>query len=107
MGVVVLGLSAYAGYRTYDAYAKVSESDLLLANAEALALQEFMGCDRVRAKNTCSVYVGAKGEIKLFGGSVIKAGADGYVKFDGEVTCSGGGSTCCTMVECIDLYSLL
>ena len=34
MGVVVLGLSAYAGYRTYDAYAKVSESDLLLANAE-------------------------------------------------------------------------
>ena len=53
------------------------------------------------------MYVGAKGEIKLFGGSVIKAGADGYVKFDGEVTCSGGGSTCCTMVECIDLYSLL
>lgn len=38
MGAVVLGLSAYAGYRTYDAYAKVSESDLLLANAEALAI---------------------------------------------------------------------
>lgn len=39
MGAVVLGLSAYAGYRTYDAYAKVSESDLLLANAEALAIE--------------------------------------------------------------------
>ena len=37
MGAVVLGLSAYAGYRTYDAYHGVSESDLLLANAEALA----------------------------------------------------------------------
>lgn len=37
IGAVVLGLSAYAGYRTYDAYNGVSESDLLLANAEALA----------------------------------------------------------------------
>ena len=37
MGAVVLGLSAYAGYRTYDAYHGVSESDLLLANAEAVA----------------------------------------------------------------------
>ena len=37
MGAVVLGLSAYAGYRTYDAYHGVSESDLLLENAEALA----------------------------------------------------------------------
>lgn len=37
MGAAVLGLSAYAGYRTYDAYHGVSESDLLLANAEALA----------------------------------------------------------------------
>ena len=39
MGAVVLGLSAYAGYRTYDAYNGVSESELLLANAEALAIQ--------------------------------------------------------------------
>ena len=37
LGAVVLGLSAYAGYRTYDAYAVNSEDDLLLANAEALA----------------------------------------------------------------------
>lgn len=40
IGAVVLGLSAYAGYRTYDAYNGVSESDLLLANAEALANQD-------------------------------------------------------------------
>lgn len=37
LGAVVLGMSAYAGYRTYDAYNGVNESDLLLANAEALA----------------------------------------------------------------------
>ena len=37
LGAVVLGLSAYAGYRTYDAYAGNGEDDLLLANAEALA----------------------------------------------------------------------
>lgn len=41
MGAVVLGLSAYAGYRTYNAYNGVSESDLLLANAEALANGEY------------------------------------------------------------------
>lgn len=40
LGAVVLGLSVYAGYRTYDAYNGVSESDLLLANAEALADDE-------------------------------------------------------------------
>ena len=36
LGAVVLGLSAYAGYRTYDAYAGNSEDDLLLANAEGV-----------------------------------------------------------------------
>ena len=39
-GTVVSGMSAYAGYRTYDAYNGVNESDLLLADAEALADDE-------------------------------------------------------------------
>ena len=39
-GAVVSGMSAYAGYRTYDAYNGVNESDLLLADAEALADDE-------------------------------------------------------------------
>ena len=106
LGAVVLGMSAYAGYRTYDAYNGVSESDLLLANAEALAIQEFMGCDCNRSTRTCRVYVGAKGKVKLLGGTILEAGANGYVEFDGEVICSKGGegSTCCTMVECIDIY---
>ena len=60
MGAVVLGLSAYAGYRTYDAYNGVSESELLLANAEALAIQEFMGCDCYTSIRTCRIYVGRR-----------------------------------------------
>ena len=40
MGVVVLGLSAYVGYRTYNAYEeKALENDLLLDNVEALAVE--------------------------------------------------------------------
>lgn len=104
MGAVVLGLSAYAGYRTYDAYNGVSESELLLANAEALAIQEFMGCDCYNSIRTCHIYVGATGRVKLLGGTILQAGADGYVEFVGEVVCSKGGNTCCTMAECIDLY---
>ena len=51
LGAVVLGMSAYAGYRTYDAYNGVNESDLLLANAEALAgPDEGPKCDN---KNGC------------------------------------------------------
>lgn len=63
MGAVVLGLSAYAGYRTYDAYHGVSESDLLLANAEALASGEYdtyttWKCDAINKEDcgaSCSV----------------------------------------------------
>lgn len=40
LGAVVLSLSAYIGYRTYDACTDVNESDLLLANAEVLAQNE-------------------------------------------------------------------
>lgn len=46
LGAVVLGMSAYAGYRTYDAYNGVNESDLLLANAEALAGDEGGSSDK-------------------------------------------------------------
>lgn len=45
LGVVVLGLSAYAGYCTYNAYYGVSESDLLLANVEALATSGEAGAE--------------------------------------------------------------
>ena len=94
MGAVVLGLSAYAGYRTYDAYNGVSESELLLANAEALAIQEFMGCDCYTSIRTCRIYVGSTGGVKLRNGKILEPEADGYVEFVGEIVCSKGGNTC-------------
>lgn len=105
MAVAVAGLSAYTAHRTYTANNRNDSDDLLLANVEALFLPEFVGCDYVRTTSTCRIYIGAKEEIKLLGGSILEAGADGYVEFDGQVTCSAGGRTCCTMVECYDLYS--
>ena len=65
LGAVVLGLSAYAGYRTYDAYAVNSEDDLLLANAEALAAGGEAGSESrlidcysgFSGKNTGNIYV--------------------------------------------------
>ena len=91
MGAVVLGLSAYAGYRTYDAYNGVSESELLLANAEALAIQEFMGCDCYTSIRTCRIYVWFNRGVKLRNGKILEPEADGYVEFVGEIVCSKGG----------------
>ena len=69
-GVVVSGMSAYAGYRTYDAYNGMSESDLLLANAETLASDdEGLKCDN---KNGCKswklnpVFDSRKGFLRLW-----------------------------------------
>ena len=45
-----------------------------------------------------------EGAAKLRDGKILEPGADGYVEFVGEIVCSKGGNTCCTMEECIDLY---
>lgn len=34
VSMVVVGLSIYAGYKTYDDYTKVNEADLLIADVE-------------------------------------------------------------------------
>lgn len=107
-GLVVVGISAYIACRTYDAYVeKALENDLLLKNAEALATEEFVGCDKVRYAPQCCIYVGVNGAITLSSGIVIEAEADGYVRFDGMVDCLNGGSICCTRVDCDELYSMI
>ena len=57
LGALVLGLSAYAGYRTYGAYSeKELESDLLLANVEALATDDevqMQDCTRAKFSGNC------------------------------------------------------
>ena len=60
LGAVVLGMSAYAGYRTYDAYNGVSESDLLLANAEALAGDEGGGKERIKCYSSTHYKLGSQ-----------------------------------------------
>ena len=55
----------------------------------------------------CEIYVGAKGKVKLLGGSIISAGVDGYVRFDGQVACSRGGDFACTPIECKELYEII
>lgn len=67
LGVVVLGLSAYAGHRTYNTYAEQNVNDLLLTNAEALADEE--------GSNDCHY-------------------DNGYTWFTGE---AGGAYDCCTV----------
>ena len=85
MGAVVLGLSAYAGYRTYDAYAKVSESDLLLANAEALALNNESGTSCPSPYDVPDHYWGY---VKRTGTQTVSAG--GYIIIAGKKFPVGG-----------------
>lgn len=45
IGAVALGLSVYAGYHTYDVNTEINDSDLLLANIEALAVEGESGSE--------------------------------------------------------------
>ena len=107
VGALVLGLSAYAGYRTYDAYNVVSESDLLLANAEALANNNESTPAFKREEGECVINVGALGKIKLFGVTILEADAKGNISFTGKVVCIGQGDVSCRPIECIDLYEVI
>ena len=69
---------------------------LITGNIEALAEEEGgLDCNYNRHPSQCEIYVGAKGKVKLLGGSIISAGVDGYVRFDGQVACSRGGDFAC------------
>lgn len=88
---------------------KEATMSLIFANVEALASSTEGGldCKYVRHPSTCTIYVGAKGKIKLLGGTILEAGADGHITFDGQVSCSGGGDFACTPVECNELYQTI
>ena len=81
---------------------------LITGNIEALAEEEGgLDCNYNRHPSQCEIYVGAKGKVKLLGGSIISAGVDGYVRFDGQVACSRGGDFACTPIECKELYEII
>lgn len=92
-------------------------SVLAKANIEALASSEDEtvnsgeggGWDTVyeRTEGTCTITVGAKGKIKVFGVGIMYANAQGEISFDGKVVCHGGGNSSCTPIECIQLYEAI
>ena len=65
------------------------KSDLLLANAEALANSNESTPAYKREEGDCVIDVGAKGKIKLFGGTILEADATGKISFTGKVVCRG------------------
>lgn len=79
------------------------------SNIDALTQDNEFGYFKVkeRISNKCTIYVGAKGSIKLFSGTILTADGTGYITFDGQVTCIGTGDVYCKPVECVDLYSIV
>lgn len=107
MFAVCAGTCLYYNTRHYN-----QEPNALVAlnahNIEALSVGDD-GYYRVahRTPLQCTIQVGAYGKIKLFGGSILKANADGIITFDGQVVCAGNGDVLCRPVECIDLYKTI
>ncbi len=87
--------------------AHVAQSDITLGNIEAFQNSTSLNCEFINEMSECRIYVGAKGKIKLLGGSIIEAGADGYVSIDGRVVCKANGDATCSPVECKDLYEVV
>lgn len=101
--VVVIGLGLFGMQNANN-----SKSDLTLENVEALSQGDAgLDCRYVRKTESCTIYVGAHGKVKLLGGKIIVAGADGKIRIDGVVVCSAGGNTACSPIECSNLYSTL
>lgn len=82
---------------------------LSFKNVEALANSgtEKVDCSYSRRTPQCEIFIGAKGSIEVAGIGVLKAGADGYIKFDGQVICSANGTESCRPVECADIYEII
>ncbi len=86
---------------------KQNLSEWALANVEALTGNEGLDCSYVRKESSCTINVGADGQIKLFSGTILNADANGEITFQGKVVCSSGGTETCRPVECVDLYEAL
>lgn len=100
-----LAATCISTYKAYKAYHTDSNADLLLSeNSIALSQGEYIS-DCVREESSCTIHVGAKGSVKLLGGEILTAGADGNIIIEGQVECSSGGKTYCQPIECKDLYS--
>ena len=89
---IVIGVIAIVGTMGYNLSINQENENvrLITGNIEALAEEEGgLDCNYNRH------------------GSIISAGVDGYVRFDGQVACSRGGDFACTPIECKELYEII
>lgn len=86
LSIVVIGISIYAGYNTYENYTKINESDLLLANIETFANSDEAWNPYCHSggsgSNSCSI----DGGITIAGYGVSTACS---------VSCNSGYYACC------------
>ena len=104
--VVAAAIVTFVGKNNFESNAHES-NDLIMANIEALTQSETYFQVRERQTSTCTIHVGAGGQIKLLGGTILKADASGNITFDGQVVCVGSGEIYCRPVECVDLYQVI
>ena len=97
---IVIGVIAIVGTMGYNLSINQENENVRLITGG-------LDCNYNRHPSQCEIYVGAKGKVKLLGGSIISAGVDGYVRFDGQVACSRGGDFACTPIECKELYEII
>lgn len=101
--------SSNAGISVFKISNREKSYTLSFKNVEALANSgtEKVDCSYSRRTPKCEIFIGAKGSIEIAGIGVLKAGADGYIKFDGQVICSANGTESCRPVECADIYKII
>ncbi len=105
--VGVISLVGLISWNKQSDRSKTSQLESILSeNALALSEREYYAGYK-KCKSKCTVYVGARGKVRLLGGNVIQAGADGVISIDGEITCCSGGDALCSPIECIDLYTVI
>lgn len=104
--IAAVAIATFVAAKSFQTNASES-ANLLLAYVEALSQDETYFKVKERNSNSCTIHVGAKGKIKLLGGTILTADANGDITFDGEIVCSGMGDVYCKPVECVDLYQIL
>ena len=106
---LVVTIVLVSGINVFKTQMSIELSDIAMANVEALAQSEngSMDCNYRREEGTCTINVGSHGSIKLLSGTILKADAQGYITFDGKVSCESGGSSSCRNIECVDIYKMI
>ena len=105
---MAVAAALFTGYSAYNVQNSNELTDIALANVEALSQsREGLDCNYTREEGKCEVFVGAKGKIKMFNGTIIEAGTSGIISFDGKVVCGRNGRLTCEPIECKTLYTII